>query len=268
MHQKQTTREISMNKVIVLALLLPTITVAKSPFDGTWKMRVDSVQVSGKPDVYEISNGMYDCKSCAPPFKIKADGTDQPVADHAYLDHESVKILNASAIEITDKKAGKVMTKMTMTASADGSKFTCKFTNYTGKEPFSGTFTEKRVAPGAAGAHAMSGSWMQDSLADMSDVARTLTLQSTPSGLKMTWNGQTTDAKFDGKEYPSVGDPGKTMVTLKKVSDTQIEETDRRQGKVFDVIVFSVAPDGKTINSEDTDPVHGTKTSSVFEKQP
>jgi hypothetical protein len=257
-----------MNKLIALALLVPTIAIAKTPFDGTWKTRLDSMQVSGKPDVYEISNGMFDCKSCVPPFKIQADGTDQPVPEHAYLDHESVKIVSASSIESTDKKAGKVMQTLTFTLSADGSKLTGKFTSYSGEKPFSGTFTEKRVGPAAAGAHPISGSWMQDSVSDISDVARTVTLQSTPNGLKIMWNGLTTDAKFDGKEYPSVGDPGKTMVTLKKISDTQIEETDRRLGKVFDIIVWTVAADGKTINVVDTDPAHGIKTTYIVDKQP
>ena len=176
--------------------------------------------------------------------------------------------MNAATVEITDKKAGKVMSIQTFTVSADGSKFTAKFTSYVGEKPFSGSISEKRVGPAAAGAHALSGSWMQDSVADMSDVARTVRLESTSNGLKMIWNGQTTEAKFDGKEYPTVGDPGKTMVTLKKVSDSQFEETDRRQGKVFDIIVWKMAADGKSITYEDTDPVHGTKITSVLEKQP
>jgi hypothetical protein len=256
-----------MNKLIALALLIPAIAVANGPFDGTWKTRLDSMQVSGKPDVYEFSNGMYDCRSCVPPYKIKADGTDQPVPEHDYLDHQAVKISSPTSIEFTNKMAGKVTSTLTLTLSADGSKHTGKFTSYVGEKPFSGEFTEKRVGPGAAGAHPISGSWMQDSLADMSDVARTVTLQSSPNGLKMIWNGQTTDAKFDGKEYPTVGDPGKTMVTLKKISATQIEETDRRRGKVFDIIVWTVAADGKTINVVDTDPQHGTKTTYTIEKQ-
>ena len=111
-----------MRKLIVLGLLIPAIAMAKSPFDGTWKVRVDSIQVTGKPDVFEISNGMYDCKSCAPPYKIKADGTDQPVPGHAYLDHEAVKVLSSSSIEFTDKQAGKVMNTTSETLSADGSK--------------------------------------------------------------------------------------------------------------------------------------------------
>jgi hypothetical protein len=257
-----------MKKIIVLMLLIPAIAIAKSPFDGSWKTRLDSIRFSGKPQVYEISNGIYDCRSCVPPFKIKADGSEQPVPEHDYLDHEAVKVLSASSIQITDKKAGKVMFTLTQSLSADGSKLTGNFTSYVGEKPVTGGFTDKRVAPGAPGAHAISGTWMQDSLADMPDAARTVTLQSTPNGLRMMWNGQTTDAKFDGKEYPTVGDPGKTMVTLKRLSDTQFEETDRRHGTVFDIIVWTVAEDGKTINSVDTDPAHGTRTTSILEKQP
>ena len=257
-----------MKKLIALALLIPAIAVAKTPFDGTWKTKLDSMQFSGKPDVFELSGGMYDCKSCVPAYKIKADGTDQPVADNGYRDHIAVKVLSPLSIETTGKKAGKVMFTGTMTVSTDGSRLAGKFTSNVGEKPVSGTYTEKRVGPAAAGAHAISGSWQQDKLANMSDVARNVTLQSTPNGLKMIWNGQTTDAKFDGKEYPTVGDPGKTMVTLKKISDTQIEETDRREGKVFDVIVYSVAADGKTISVVDTDPVHETKTTYILEKSP
>jgi len=263
-----------MKRVIVPALLIATIAIptmtiaAQSPFDGTWKTRLDSMQFSGKPEVYDISNGMYECSSCAPPFKIKADGTDQPVPDHAYVDTEAVTIVSPASIEITDKKAGKVVFTSTLTVSKDGSKIAGKFMSYVGEKPISGEFTEKRVGgPGAPGAHALSGSWMQDSVADMTDVARTITLQSTPNGIKMTWNGQTTDAKFDGKEYPTVGDPGKTMVSLRKISDNEFEETDRRLGKVFDIIDWKVSADGKMMKSVDVDPVHGTKTSSVLEKQ-
>ncbi|MGO9934134.1 MAG: hypothetical protein ACLPV8_20285, partial [Steroidobacteraceae bacterium] len=214
-----------MRKVIALALFVPTIALAQSPFDGTWKIRLDSIQVSGKPDVIEISKGVYDCSSCVPPYKIKADGTDQPVPGHAYVDHEAVKVTSASSIEITDKLAGKLMFSMTQTVSDDGAKLTSRFTGYTGEHPVNGEYTEKRVGPRAPGAHAISGSWMQDSMLDLSEAGLVIVLQSTPNGLKMVSNGQTTDAKFDGKEYLTADDPGKTTVTLKKISATQIEET-------------------------------------------
>lgn len=257
-----------MKNLMALLLLFPVVVLAASGFAGTWKTRLDSVQVAGKPDVYELSGGIYECKSCVPPFKAKADGTDQPVAPQEYRDHVAVKVLSPSSIEITEKKGGKIMFAQQVSVSADGARLTDTFTSYVGEKPVTGTYTEKRVAPGAQGALSISGSWLQDSVGSMSDVGRMVTLQSSANGLKMMWNGQSTDAKFDGKGYPVVGDPGNTQVTLKRLNDHQIEETDRRHGEVRDVVVWTVAADGKTLTSVDTDPVHGTKTSMVLDRQP
>lgn len=256
-----------MRTLLLTILLTPALASAQSAFDGTWKTKLDSVQFSGKPDKFTLIDGVYDCKNCAPPYKIKADGTDQPVPGHAYVDHEAMTVVSPTSVKAIEKKDGKVMFEQTLEVSADGSKLMGKFTSYIGDKPATGSFTEKRVGAAPKGAHAISGSWMQDSMSDMSDTARTVTLQSTPNGLKIMWNGQTIDGKFDGKKAPNVGDPGKTMVTLKKVSDTEVVETDRRQGKIVDIVTWSLAADGKTINLKDVDPVHGTKTTQVLEKQ-
>jgi len=257
-----------MKSLLVLLVLVPLVGMAKSPFDGTWKTRKDSIQMTGKPDVFSLGNGMYECRSCAPAYQIKADGTDQPVPGHSYVDHEAVSVQGPMSVAFTDKKAGKVMSTQTMTVSADGGHLTTKWTSYVGEKPISGSQTEKRVAPAAAGAHAISGSWMLDSVAEVSDAALTTVLQSTDNGMRMVWNGQTTDARFDGKEYPTMGDAGKTMVSLKKISDYQMEETDRRLGKVTDVTLWTAAKDGKTLSAVDTDPQHGTKTSWVADRMP
>jgi hypothetical protein len=257
-----------MKRLISLALLLPVMALAKSPFDGTWMTKVDSIKTSGKPDVFELTNGMYSCSSCVPAYKVKADGSEQPVAGHDYVDHESVKVVNATTLEFTDKKAGKLTQTTSMTVSADGSMLTGKFTNYTGEKPVTGGFSEKRVAAGPAGSHGTSGSWQQGPMSDLSDLARTVKMQSTDNGLKVMWNGQVLDAKFDGKDYAWTNDPGNTMSALKKVSDSQIEETDHRGGKLTDIQVFTVSADGKSITAVDNDKVHDTKTSSMMEKQP
>ena len=50
--------------------------VAQNAFDGTWKIDMNKVDFSKKPDVFLLQNGMYSCKTCVPPYTIKADGTD------------------------------------------------------------------------------------------------------------------------------------------------------------------------------------------------
>src|SRR5215472_15475959 len=101
------------------ALLMPALAMAQSTLDGTWKMDMNKVDFSKKPDIFLLQNGMYECKTCTPPYKIKADGSDQPVTGHPYFDSVAIKVVNDHEIEETDKKAGKVVATSTSTVSTD-----------------------------------------------------------------------------------------------------------------------------------------------------
>lgn len=107
---------------------------------------------------------------------------------------------------------------------------------------------------------------MPDQLSAANDALRTVEYQMTADGFRMSANGQSYDAKFDGKEYPIVGDPGHTTVTLKRISANAVEETDHRQGKVTDVIHLATAADGKTMKIEDKDVAHGQTVTFTLDK--
>ena len=83
----------------------------------------------------------------------------------------------------------------------------------------------------------------------------------------MHWNGQSYNANFDGKPYPVHGDPGKTMVTVKRLDARTVEETDHRQGKVTDQIRLAAASNGKTIEVTDNDVIHHQITTFTLDKQ-
>jgi hypothetical protein len=257
-----------MKRLIVLLWIAPTVAFSASSIDGTWKTKADSFQVSGKPDSYVIINGMYRCDSCVPPINIKADGTDQSVTGHDYYDTFAARIVSSTSIETTTKKGGKIIGTDSASVSADGKTLTDKWVDYTGAQAAKGTTTSTRVAAGPAGSHAVSGSWQQSVFSDGSDSLVTVIYQSTADGLKMQWNGQSYDAKFDGKEYLTKGDPGNTMVSLKRIDANTIEETDRRGGKVTDIIRSTVSADGKSLLVVDTNPVRGIKFSYTMLKQP
>jgi hypothetical protein len=254
-------------RILISALLLPAVALASSAFDGTWKGRVDSVKVTGKPDSFVVADGSYTCTSCVPEIKIKADGADHAVTGHDYYDSVAVKIVNATTVERTNKMAGKLTGSASVTVSADGSTLSGKFTDYTGEKPASFTYTEKRVAAAPAGAHATSGSWRQNRMSDANDALTIVMYEMTPDHFTMHANGQSYDAKFDGKEYPIVGDPGHTVVTLKRLDDNTVEETDHRQGKIVDEIRLAAAKDGNTIAVTDKDVAHGQTTTYTLEKQ-
>lgn len=256
-------------RICISALLLvPAVALASGPFDGTWKGRADSYKVTGKPDTFAVADGMYTCSSCKPAIKVKADGADQKVTGHDYYDTVAVKIIDAKSIERTTKRGGKISATNTYTVSADGSTLNVKFTDYNGDKPATGSFTEKRAGAAPAGAHATSGSWQADTLLSGNDALMIVKFEMGADHFSMQANGQSYNAKFDGKEYPVEGDPGHTVVSLKRVDANTVIETDKRGGKVTDEIRMAAAKDGKTIEATDKDLIHDQTMTYILDKQP
>jgi len=256
-----------MRTITTALLLLPAAVLANSAFDGTWKQNMQSTRVMGKPEVLVLNEGEYTCSSCDPELKVKADGAVHKVSGHAYYDAVSVRVVSPTTVESTLIQGGKVLTRLTETVSADGKTLTTKFTNHSGQKVMSGQTTAMRVANGPAGSHAISGSWLQNQ-AEGNDAYRTMQLSMTADGFSWHQNGQGYDAKFDGKEYPVVGDPGHTTVTLNKIDANTVQEIDHRQGKVVDEIQMAAALDGKTVKVTDRDLAHGQTTTYTLDKQP
>ena len=95
---------------LAILLLMPVVAAAQNAFDGTWKIDLNKADLSKKPDVFLLQNGMYQCKTCVPPIEVKADGEDHTVSGHPYYDSVAVKVINDHEIEETDKKNGKTVT--------------------------------------------------------------------------------------------------------------------------------------------------------------
>jgi len=239
-----------MKRLILTLLVFTAAAFAQSPFDGTWVSDVGAAQFSKKPHTYELNKGMYTCPTCVPKISVKADGQDQAVSGSNYFNTESIREVDANTIEEVDKKDGKTMYKDTLTVSADGKTLTDKFEDDSEDKPVTGEVIMSRIGKGPAGSHAISGSWQTEKMANMSSNGITVTLQSTPNGLKMSDNnGQSYDVKFDGKDYPIQGDPGNTMISLKKVNANTLEETDKRNGKIVATARMTVSADGRKTTS-------------------
>lgn len=254
---------------LLMLLVMPMLAVAQSPFDGTWKNDMSSVQFPTKPDVYVVQNGMYECKTCVPPVNIKADGNDQKLTGDPYADTMSVKVIDDHNIESTTTKNGKVVGTAKVSVSSDGNTMTVNWTD--SGEPSggtqTGTYTAKRVAPAPAGANSTSGSWRGEK-ADASAAALTWTYKVEGKELTMTTpTGQSYTAKLDGTDAPYKGDPGTTSVSVKMLGKDTLEETDKRDGKVISITKATVAADGKTMKWISDDKLHGTTTKGVAQKQ-
>jgi hypothetical protein len=257
-----------MKKLLALLAMLPTLAFAQTPFDGSWVANLDTAQPSKRPHVYLLDKGMYSCTSCIPKIKVKADGQDQKVSGSHYFDSVSIHAVDDNTVEEVDKKDGKVVYKDTSTVSNDGKTLTDKFEDDSESKPATGETILTRISNGPAGSHAISGSWRTEKLKNFSSNAMTVQYAGTADGLKMSdTNGLSYDAKFDGKDYPTEGDPGHTMVSLKKVDANTIEETDKRDGKVVAVIHMSVAADGKSMKLVINDKERNATSTYTLEKK-
>jgi hypothetical protein len=258
-----------MKKLLLALVLLTSATLfGQSPFDGTWLVKLDSAKLPTKPDTY-LLNKTYECLTCIPKVTVKANGTDQKVTGHPYFDTISVHVINASSVEIIQKKDGKVMSTETETVSADGKTLTDKGTDTTGTKPVTWETTSTRVSTGPAGSHALSGSWRTDKINTVSGNGLIVTFRCSASGLKMSdQNGRSYDAKFDGTDYPVLGDPGHTRVWVKRIGTRMIEETDKRNGKIVGVSRMTVSTDGNSISVEYIDKERGTTTTYTMARQP
>ena len=255
---------------LAILLLMPVVASAQNAFDGTWKIDLSKAEFPKKPDVYLLQNGMYQCKTCAPPIDIKADGQDQKVTGHPYYDSVAIKVVSDHEIEETDKKNGKTVATSSATVSSDGNTLTFTFndSSNTNAEPVTGKGEEIRVAKGPVGSHAISGSWRTTKLENMSDNGLMWTYKVSGDELSMTTpTGQSYTAKLNGAQAPMKGDPGTTSVSLKMMGKSTLEETDYRDGKAISVAKIVVAADGKTLKLMVDDKLRGTKSEFTAMKQ-
>jgi hypothetical protein len=262
-----------MNKLFSALLVSAFATgpaLAASPLDGTWKADLASVKWPSKPDVYVIRDGLYTCSSCVPRVSVKADGAFHPVSGHAYYDEQAVKIVDARSVTFALRKGGRAMNEATDIVSADGRTMTYTFrdTSSPNGKIVTGSGTEERVGRPVPGAHALSGSWRNTSMGDMTDAGLIIAMRtegnfvhlSTPTGISYS-------ARLGGPAVPVNGDPAHTMASLKRTNARTYVETDTRGGKVVQIVTMTALPGGKAMHVGVVDRVQGTTWSYKALKQ-
>src|SRR4051812_3831634 len=95
-----------------------------------------------------------------------------------------------------------------------------------------------------------------------------VTVESTNGeGRKATW---TYNTMFDGKDMPVSGDTRTETTAVRKVDDQTTEITNKRGGKVTQVIINVISADGKTIDNTyknfDAEGKPTTTTKAIYER--
>ena len=250
--------------------MMPMQALAQSPFDGTWKINLAESQSSTKPNVYLLQGGTYRCPTCDPPLEVSADSRDHKITGEPCYDTVSIKVVDDRTTEETDKRNGRVVGTTRMTVSLDGDTATVEWSESCNaqNEAVAGKDILSRVAKGGSGAHAISGSWLISKRLNRSENALVVTLKLEGNTFSFADpTGQSYAAKLDGTETPITGDLSNTMVSVKRIDETAVEETDKRDGKIVEVTRFAVSADGKTMTVSMKNKVTATTRQFVAHKQ-
>ena len=107
----------------------------------------------------------------------------------------------------------------------------------------------------------------------------TVVYEAAGDSIKVTIDGNAPDGtathsewtgKFDGKDYPSTGNPNEDMRSVKQIDDHTLHVTSKKHGKVVLTAHVVVAADGKsrTVTANGTD-AQGKKykSTAVYDKQ-
>ena len=134
-----------------------------------------------------------------------------------------------------------------------------------------------------AASDAMMGTWKLDEakskLAAGGPKNNTVTYEAAGDSIKVTIDGTAPDGsalhsewtgKFDGKDYPSTGNPNEDMRSVKQIDDHTLHVTSKKGGKDVLVAHVVISADGKTrtVTTTGTD-AKGKKYKStgVYDKQ-
>ena len=234
---------------LAAVMLISSVTMAQSPFNGTWRPDPQRPGPDRKPDVIQLVSGEYGCQSCKPPYKVKADGTDQPISGSTRFDTLRVTVVDDRTITKTAKKAGATVVESRVQVSPDGRELTERqLLSDMGPRTVSLTSHSSRLSAGPQGSHRVSGSWHlietdltnHDEDTIYSVAGDTLTMSDQM--------GRSFAAKLDGTDAPYRGDPKFTAVSVKLIDERTLEESDKKDGKVVQINRWAVDPDGKTIH--------------------
>lgn len=229
-------------------LLVSTTPVfGQSAFDGVWKIDLASAQLPDRPYVVSLQDGVFTCSSCVPVYSVPADGQMHRVEGFDYWDETSVHAVDGHTVDDAQNLKGRPVGASRTLISPDGATMTSTWTDTSAPDgkATTGESRMSRVASGAAGAHAISGSWKSEAVANISDASLLATLK-LDAGLFsfQQGNGYAYEARLDGPAVPITGDLAGATAAVRQLADGSIEETDHINGEAVSVTTMTPTPDG------------------------
>lgn len=218
---------------------------------GSWKANVDSAEFENDNRDYVLADGVFDCRSCLPPYQVAADGEWQTI-DRPGADGQMIEIVDDNTIKMATRLGEKELGNSTWTVSEDGTTLNLTFTNLSGDEPVNGASSFTRTEAGPDGSHAMSGKWTSNGIESLDDAGLVFGYTLDGDQYGSTGNGTSFTATLGGEPVAIEGNNSNVMVAVERNGENGYRETYTRDGEVLSVLELTV--DGDTMSAVSTDP--------------
>lgn len=241
-------RFLSFTLASLLAMTTPAL--AQSAYDGVWKVDLSSVQLPDRPQVWSLQDGIYSCSSCVPAYAIPADGQFHKVEGYSYWDEMSLRIVDDRTIDDAQRLKGRQVTATRSQVSADGNtlKVTWSDTSAPNGMASTGEGALSRIAAGPAGAHAISGSWKSEAVANLSENSLIVTMRLADGVFSFeSGDGYSFETTLGGAAVPVVGDLAGATASVRQLSDGSLEEVDYINGEPASKVILTPAADGSIL---------------------
>jgi hypothetical protein len=252
---------------LVCALAAPTLLLAASPWDGTWKLDLSKSHFEGQSFTYSKgANGMWHIKAGNVAYDFGMDGKPYPTVDAD--DTVAATMKGDHTIRFENGFKGKVMSVTEETLSADGKTIT---DHSTGTRPDGSKIDETTVSTRVSGGPGFIGTWKSTKVS--TDHASTYNISTAADGT-LTWDipdyKNTYKGKPDGVPTQLSGPtvPSGLMMSTKKVSPTELTYTITMKGKTLDEGHVVLVDGGKAMKDTSWNPGAPTeKTVGYYTKQ-
>jgi hypothetical protein len=231
--------------VFLAGLVAAVLSASNDPFVGEWKLNASKSKLIDEMKVESAGGNKYAFDfGGGKPETIAADGTDQPGLGGTTL---SVTVEGPDAWKVVRKKDGRMLLTGNWTLSKDGKTLT---DDYTEIGPNGNSSNVIYVYKRTAGSAGFAGTWESTS----QTINFELVLKVQPyegEGLSIVSPSEeeTTNVKFDGKDYPKAGPnvrKGSTS-SARRVNPQTVEITDKVNGKTAATRQIELSSDLKTL---------------------
>jgi hypothetical protein len=231
--------------LLVACLATSALWAADNPFIGDWKLNPSRSQFMDVMKVESLGANKYGFDfGAGSAEKITIDGTDQPGLSGTTL---SVTVEGPDSWKVVRKKDGHTLLTGIWKLSQDGSTLSDNYTEFAQNgSPSTPTvnYLYKRTAAGTD----FAGTWEAKMPMEEAFVLQVRPYEG--DGLSFIRSSDDTrNVKFDGKDYPNVGqgDAQGSTSSARRVDERTLEITDKLNGKITRTLRIELSPDFKTL---------------------